>query len=157
MSHSCRRVRHSGVEPATGGGMATRVTDRIPAIVMGRGPTALGILRSLTLAGIPAYVACPPDDLTTHSRWFRPTPGDVPWDGRPGDAALEALRRMPLERAVIVPGADDAALWLAGLPGTELGERFLCSTSTPDAQALLQDKAVFAGCLAAAHIFHPRT
>lgn len=137
--------------------MATRVTDRIPAIVMGKGPTALGILRSLVLAGIPAYVACPPNDLATRSRWFRPTPGDLPWDGRPGEAALDVLRRMPLERAVIVPGADDAALWLADLPSTDLGERFLVSTSTHDAQALLQDKAVFAGYLAAAHIPHPRT
>lgn len=131
-------------------------TGRIPAIVMGRGPTALGILRSLVLAGIPAYVACPADDLVTRSRWYRPTPG-LPWDGRPGPQALEALRAMPLERAVIIPGADDVALWLADLPSSDLGDRFLASTSSRAAQELLQDKSVFAGYLAAAQIPHPRT
>ncbi|MET0935993.1 MAG: hypothetical protein ABWX83_08385 [Luteibacter sp.] len=137
--------------------MATCGTDRVPAIVMGRGPTALGILRSLQLAGIPAFVACPAGDLVTRSRWFRPVPGAVPWDGRPGDAALAALRAMPLERAVVIPGADDAAMWLADLPASDLGDRFLASTSSRDAQALLQDKSVFAGYLAVARIPHPRT
>lgn len=130
---------------------------RVPAIVMGRGPTALGILRSLQVAGIPAYVACPPGDIVTRSRWYRPTPGDLPWDGQPGDHALAALRAMPLDKAVIIAGADDAALWLADLPSSDLGDRFLVSTSSRDAQELLQDKAIFAGYLAAAHIPHPRT
>lgn len=129
---------------------------RVPAIVMGRGPTALGILRSLALAGIPAYVACPPNDLTARSRWYRPTPG-VPWDGKPGPQALDALRAMPLERAIIIPGADDAAMWLADLPATDLGQRFLVSSSSRAAQELLQDKSVFAGYVAAAHVPHPRT
>jgi D-aspartate ligase len=137
--------------------MATCGDERIPAIVMGRGPTALGILRSLQIAGIPAYVACPPGDIVTRSRWYRPTPGEHPWDGQPGEQGLAALRAMPLDRAVIIPGADDAALWLTDLPSTDLGERFLVSTSSRDAQELLQDKAVFAGYLAAAHIPHPRT
>lgn len=137
--------------------MARSGDERVPAIVMGRGPTALGILRSLQLAGIPAYVACPQGDIVSRSRWYRPTPGSVPWDGQPGEQALAILRAMPLERAVIIPGADDAALWLADLPSTDLGKRFLVSTSSRDAQALLQDKAVFAGYLAAAHIPHPRT
>jgi predicted ATP-grasp superfamily ATP-dependent carboligase len=64
---------------------------------------------------------------------------------------------MPLDKAVIIAGADDAALWLADLPSTDLGDRFLVSTSSRDAQELLQDKAIFAGYLAAAHIPHPRT
>lgn len=136
--------------------MVSVEAGRIPAIVMGRGPTALGILRSLVIAGIPAYVACPADDLAARSRWYRPTPG-VPWDGRPGAQALDALRAMPLERAVIIPGADDAAMWLADLPSSELGGRFLASTSSRAAQELLQDKSVFAGYLAAARIPHPRT
>jgi predicted ATP-grasp superfamily ATP-dependent carboligase len=137
--------------------MATCGDERVPAIVMGRGPTALGILRSLQLAGIPAYVACPPGDIVTRSRWYRPTPGSLPWDGQPGEPALAALRAMPLDKAVIIAGADDAALWLADLPSTDLGDRFLVSTSSRDAQELLQDKAIFAGYLAAAHIPHPRT
>jgi D-aspartate ligase len=137
--------------------MTTCGDERVPAIVMGRGPTALGILRSLQIAGIPAYVACPPGDIVTRSRWYRPTPGSLPWDGQPGEHALAALRAMPLDKAVIIAGADDAALWLADLPSTDLGDRFLVSTSSRDTQELLQDKAIFAGYLAAAHIPHPRT
>jgi predicted ATP-grasp superfamily ATP-dependent carboligase len=136
--------------------MGNLASGRVPAIVMGRGPTAVGILRSLVLAGIPAYVACPAGDMATRSRWFRPTPG-VPWDGSPGPQALEALRAMPIERAVIIPGADDAAMWLTHLPASDLGSRFLTCTSSRTVQALLQDKSVFAGYVAAAHIPHPRT
>ncbi|WP_156128491.1 hypothetical protein [Luteibacter sp. 9133] len=131
--------------------------QRLPAIVMGRGPTALGILRSLHLAGIPAYVACPPDDIVTRSRYFRALPGCLGWDGSPGPQAIEALAALPLARAVIIPGADDAALWLADLPHSVLGWRFLASTARRDAQALLQDKSLFAGYLAAIHVPHPRT
>lgn len=131
--------------------------QRLPAIVMGRGPTALGILRSLHMAGIPAYVACPPDDLVTRSRYFRPLPGHGGWDGTPGPQAIEALAACPLPRAVIIAGADDAALWLADLPHSVLGWRFLVSTAGREAQALLQDKSLFAGYLEAIRVPHPRT
>lgn len=130
---------------------------RVPAIVMGRGPTALGVLRSLRMANIPVYVAAPADDLVTRSRWYRPTPGDTPWDGRPGPQAYAALDAMPIEKAVIVPGADDAALWASELAESLLGHRFLVSTSTRGVQALLQDKAAFAAHLADKGIPHPRT
>ena len=78
--------------------MTTYGDERVPAIVMGRGPTALGILRSLQMAGIPAYVACPPGDIVTRSRWYRPTPGSLPWDGQPGEPGLAALKAMPLDK-----------------------------------------------------------
>ena len=136
--------------------MDTVGTGRVPAIVMGRGPTALGILRSLAQADIPAFVACPADDLVTRSRWYRPVPGTA-WDGRPGEQALEALRAMPVERAVIIAGADDAALWLADLPSSDLGSRFAVSTSCRQVQELLQDKSAFARHLAHTGIPHPRT
>ncbi|MCB1570931.1 MAG: hypothetical protein KDI72_07805, partial [Xanthomonadales bacterium] len=57
---------------------------RPPAIILGSDLTGLGALRSLRLAGIPAYSACPPGDLVTRSRWYRPTPGSPPWDGSLG-------------------------------------------------------------------------
>lgn len=128
---------------------------RVPVIIMGQGATALGILRAVTMAGIPAYVACPPDDLTTQSRWYRPVPG-APWDGRPGPAAEDALRATPLERAVLIAGADDIALWLASLP-PDLQERFAVSTASHAVQALLQDKAAFARHVEHLGIPHPRT
>lgn len=130
---------------------------RMPAIVLGRGATALGILRCLHIAGIPACVACPAGDLTTHSRWSRPTPGSAPWDGTLGSQAYDALRNMPLDEAVLIPGADDAALWLTDLPQSDLGTRFSLSTSSRETQEILQDKARFSVHLDKLGIPKPRT
>ena len=131
--------------------------QRIPAIVMGRGPTALGILRCLQLAGIPAYVACPKGDQVTHSRWYHPTPGAQPWDGGLGQNAYATLREMPLNQAVLILGADDAALWSADIPQSEVGQRFRVSTSSLQTQEILQDKSRFATFLKDTDIPHPPT
>lgn len=137
--------------------MADVVEHGLPAIVLGCDKTGLGTLRSLRLAGIPTYVACPSDDLLTHSRWFMPTPGPAPWDGKIGPDALGILRGIPLERAVLIPGADDAALWLADIPGTDLAGRFPVSSSSRETLEILQDKSRFKEFLAREHIPHPRT
>lgn len=129
----------------------------VPAIVVGRGPTGLGTLRSLVLAGIPAYVACPADDLVTHSRWYRPVPGDVPWDGSVGPGTLDILRAMPLARAVLIPGRDDAALWLADLRDTDLAGRFRVSSSPRTSLDILQDKSRFGAFLGTTTMPYPRT
>lgn len=128
----------------------------VPAIVVGRGQTGLGALRCLQLAGIPAYVACPADDLVTRSRWYRPTPGACAWNGTPGAEAEALLAAMPLSRAVLIPGADDAALWLADLPHS-LRERFVVASSTREVLDILQDKSRFGEYLAQAGVAHPRT
>jgi predicted ATP-grasp superfamily ATP-dependent carboligase len=137
--------------------MGKKADHRVPAIVLGRGPTALGILRCLTMVGIPAYVACPASDHVTHSRWYRPTPGRSAWDGSLGSHAYELLRHMPLQKAVLIAGADDAALWLTDLPNTELASRYVLSTSSRETQEILQDKSRFSSLLESAHIPHPRT
>jgi predicted ATP-grasp superfamily ATP-dependent carboligase len=134
-------------------GMADR---NVPAIVLGSDVTGLGALRCLAMAGIPAYVACPEGDLATRSRWFRATPG-TPWDGKIGRGTEEALRAMPLDEAVLIPGADDAALWLADLPAGDLAQKFHVSTSSRRTLEILQDKTEFARFLLAAGIPHPRT
>ncbi|MGY3039981.1 D-aspartate ligase [Rhodanobacter sp. TND4EL1] len=137
--------------------MGASDSRRVPAIVMGRGPTALGILRCLHLAGVPAYVACPPGDHVTRSRWYRPTPGPTAWDGSLGPDTADVLRNMPLPEAVLIAGADDAALWLADLPQSVLGERFRVSTSSRQSQEILQDKSRFAALLEDKAIPHPPT
>lgn len=131
--------------------------SRTPAIVLAQGANALGVLRSLQLAGVPTYVACPPGDLVTRSRWYRPTPGTTHWDGTPGPQAWNILGEMPLAQAVLIPGADDAALWLADLPQHNLAGRFKVSTSSRDTQVLLQDKSRFAAFLRETNIPHPPT
>ena len=127
------------------------------AVVVGREQTGLGTLRSLHLAGIPAYVACPRGDLATRSRWYRPTPGAVSWSGDLGELGLEALRRMPLDRCVLIPGRDDAALWAADIPASSVAERVLVSSSTRSTLEILQDKSRFGEFLSRTTIQHPRT
>lgn len=137
--------------------MAEVPNSPIPAIVVGREQTGLGALRSLRLAGIQAYVACPPDDLICRSRWYRPTPGPVRWNGDLGPLANDVLAALPLERAVLIPGRDDAALWAADIPTGPLADRFLVSSSSPATLRILQDKSRFGEFLAGTTIPHPRT
>lgn len=132
------------------------VDTDVPVIVVGRGLTGLGTLRSLMLAGIPAYVACPVGDLVTHSRWYRPLPG-AGWDGSI-DAQSEArLQALPLTRAVLIAGADDAAMWLAERAERGGDARFSVSSSSTQTLEVLQDKDRFGAYLADNDIAHPRT
>ena len=135
--------------------MVSSGRHRVPAIVWGRGPTALGILRCLHIAGIPAYVACPGDDQAARSRWYRPAPGG--WDGAMDAHAGEALRAMPVDEAVLIPAADDTALWLSDVPQSDLAQRFRVSTSSRRTLEILQDKMKFADFLRGTGIPHPRT
>lgn len=130
---------------------------RPPAIVVARGQTGLGTLRCLHLAGIPAYVACPPGDFVRRSRWYRPVPGAEDWEGAPGPEADAALAATPLQRAVVVPGRDDAALWAAGLADGSLAHRLLASSAPRASLEILLDKARFGAFLAGTDIPHPRT
>jgi predicted ATP-grasp superfamily ATP-dependent carboligase len=136
--------------------MAGNERHRVPAIVLGRGPTALGMLRCLQMAGIPCMVAAPAADLVAHSRWYQPTPGPNPWHGELGEEGWRALREMPVDKAVIIPGADDAALWLTALPD-DLAARFPVSNSSAATQAMLQDKSRFAALAGELNLPHPRT
>jgi len=129
----------------------------VPAIVLARGPTGLCTLRSLMMAGIPAYVACPPGDLVTRSRWYRPVPGSSGWDGSVGNHVHDILRALPLARAVLIPGRDDAALWLADLPHSDLADRFRVSSSPRASLEILQDKSRFGEFLGSTTMPHPRT
>lgn len=131
--------------------------SKIAAIVIGREQTGLGALRSLRSAGIPAYLACPAGDLATRSRWYRPTPGSIAWDGSLSPQTDVILEAMPLERAVLIPARDDAALWAAGIPYGPLAGRFLVSSSSRATLEILQDKARFGEFLAGTGMPHPRT
>ena len=136
--------------------MANDAAATVPAIVVGRAQTGLGTLRSLRLAGIPAYAACPRDDLVCRSRWFRPVPGNG-WDGNPGPETRDILAGIPLARAVLIPGRDDAALWASDLPHGSLAERFPVCSSSRATLTILQDKSRFGEFLAGTGIPHPRT
>ena len=129
----------------------------IPAIIVAREQTGLGTLRSLQLAGIPAHVACPADDLIRRSRWYRSVPGAERWDGSVGPDAYAALAATSLPRAVVIPGRDDAVLWASDLPNGPLAERFLVSSSSRATLEILLDKSRFGAFLADTDVPHPRT
>ena len=88
-------------------------SPKVPAIVLGRGYTGLGTLRSLAMAGIPAYVACPPGDLVTRSRWYRPLPGM----GTPQASQLPGFALVRLERELQIPRGRGTIRANAVLPG----------------------------------------
>jgi predicted ATP-grasp superfamily ATP-dependent carboligase len=135
----------------------TTTTDRKPAIVWGRGPTAVGILRCLHIAKIPTFVASPPNDAVARSRFYRPIPGANPWQGALDAGAREALRRLPFDEAVVIPSADDTALWLSDIPASDLARQVRVSTSSRAALEILHDKTKFAEFLRGTDIPHPRT
>jgi len=129
----------------------------IPVIVIARDYTGLGMLRCLAQAGIPSYIACPPDDLCMYSRWYRPPPGVGAWHGEINEHTHHYVSAVTLDRAVLMPGADDAALWIAGLAGSRLANRFHFSSSSHETLDILQDKQRFGQFLATAGLPHPRT
>lgn len=108
-------------------------------------------------AGIPTWIACPAGDLAARSRNFRALPGASPWDGSIDDDARARLQALPFERAVLIPGADDAALWTADIADSELSARFRSSSSSRATLEILQDKGRFAAHLGGTDIPHPRT
>ena len=128
-----------------------------PAIVIGREQTALGAVRSLRMAGIETYVASPQGDLVRCSRFYRRLPGAAGWDGRPGPDARDALASSSLERAVLIPCNDAAALWASDIPHGPLRDRFLVSSSSHETLQILEDKSRFGQFLAGTAIPHPRT
>ena len=135
----------------------TTTSDRTPAIVWGRGPTAVGILRCLHIAGIPVFVASPRHDAVARSRFYRPIPGENPWDGALDARARDALRTLPFDQAVVIPSADDTALWLSDIPESDLAQRVRVSTSSRATLEILTDKTKFAAFLRDTDIPHPRT
>ena len=124
-----------------------------PALIVGIGVTALGVIRILGRRGIPLWVA-PGDDVTRHSRWFRPAPAAA---GRHlGNGLAPYLEGLGIERAVLFPCSDELALEAAGLP-THLARRF--PTYQPSVATLerVLDKWGFHSVLREHDIPGPRT
>jgi predicted ATP-grasp superfamily ATP-dependent carboligase len=117
----------------------------------------VGVLRCLHLTNIPTFVASPPGDAITRSRFYRPLPGSDPWQGAIDARVGDALRALPFDEAVVIPSADDTALWLSAVPGSDLANRVRVSTSARSTLETLQDKTKFAAYLKHTDIPHPRT
>jgi D-aspartate ligase len=131
-------------------------TPAVPVLVLGARITALGVIRTLGRAGIRNHLVSDCEvDFACWSRWNRPIPGQPA--GRPQPGGLcNWLESVPVERAVLMPCADDWVLQVAGLPA-HLRGRFPASIAEPAAMACFVDKGRFAALLHRHSIPHPPT
>jgi D-aspartate ligase len=132
-----------------------RASTSVPALAFGGGLTALGVLRLLRAAGVPAYVIGDNPTLVSRSRWFRPAPPSQSGVA-PEDDLSSYLDGLPVSRAVLIPCADSWALRLAALDGG-LTERFPTGLAQVPVLERLMDKGRLAQALCAADVPHPKT
>ena len=130
-------------------------TAHAPAVIVGSGLSALGVMRSLGRARIPFYNLNPQLDYVASSRWHRPAPDA--W-GRLEDAQplADYLERLPLERAVLFTTNDDRVREASTLP-PELTTRFPASIASAASIDTLLDKLALARALTEGDVPHPRT
>lgn len=131
-----------------------------PVLVLGSGVTALGVVRTLGLRGIPLYVASMGEGLEAYSRWYRPAPVALRSPAFSTDDPAERLalflEASGLERAVLMPCTDILVESVARLP-LPLAERFPSSLSSPKLLERLVDKAELAALLLEHAVPHPKT
>ncbi len=126
-----------------------------PALILGKGITALASMRCLGRRGIPLYAAGTTDELLKRSRWYRPLPGKLGTEIPNGD--LDArLASLDIERMVLLPTSDRWATAVSRLR-PELTSRFPSSVAPPEILHRLVDKGAFAQTLIALDVPHPRT
>lgn len=126
-----------------------------PALILGKGITALASMRCLGRRGIPLYVAGTTDALLTRSRWYRPLPGALGTEIPNGD--LEGrLASLDIERMVLIPTSDRWATAVSRLQ-PERASRFPSTVAPPAILQRLVDKGAFAEALAALDVPHPKT
>jgi predicted ATP-grasp superfamily ATP-dependent carboligase len=125
---------------------------QVPALVIGVGLNALGVMRSLGRARIPLWNANPQHDYVRSSRWHCPAPVGLE-DDQP---LAEYLERLPVDRAVLFPASDDRVLEASRLRPS-LRERFPVSIAEAGTLDALLDKLSLARLLQERGLPHPRT
>jgi D-aspartate ligase len=126
-------------------------SQAIPAIVLGSGRGALGVVRRLHEARIPLVCLGADRREERWSRWYRRYPEETP--GRP---LRDILADCPFDKAVLLPCSDATALEVSRLP-VELRNRFPASVARTAVIERLADKAAFAQLLARLGVPHPLT
>jgi len=128
---------------------------RIPAIVLGSGITALGVLRSLSEEKITTFYISDIKDYTKFSRWANliyliknqfPTT----------DELAEVLENLPFDRAVLFPCSDRWLKAVINIP-PDLQSRFPSSLPSLKTLKILIDKGEFGKILANINVPHPLT
>jgi len=125
----------------------------IPVLILGSGIGALGAIRALRRAGIPAFVHTEVGGVERTSRWYRPAPVRRIDTSTPLAQVLDAVM---LEQAVLLPCSDAWAREVASLPAA-YRDRFPSSISGADTIAQLVDKAGLSRLLTEADVPHPVT
>jgi predicted ATP-grasp superfamily ATP-dependent carboligase len=124
-------------------------------LVLGKGMTALGVVRILGRRSVPLYVAGAANDVVTRSRWYRPLPGG-PVRGSRDTNLADVLTSRGLDHMVLLPCSDGWAMAVSRLPG-DLRERFPASIAEASSLERLVDKGRFADTLVELGLPHPRT
>lgn len=127
----------------------------VPALLFGRGLTLTGAMRSLGRSHVPLYSPRDAKDFAAQSRWQRDPPVHGFANLKPHELQ-NFLHALPLERAVLVPCADDWLEAVSALPEA-LASRFPTSLPTPDIVQTMVDKWRFAQLLNRIGIPYPRT
>jgi predicted ATP-grasp superfamily ATP-dependent carboligase len=130
--------------------------EAAPALILGKGITALAALRSLGRRGLPLLVGGDPGELVTRSRWYRPLP--MPAGAAPlsDENLLSVLESLSIPRAVLVPTSDRWAMSVSRLP-SRLASRFPTTVAPTEVLVQLVDKARFACRLDEFGVPRPRT
>ena len=134
-------------------------SERLPVIVIGNASTALSVQRLTARLGYPCFAACAADSWAARTRYYRPLPSTRlgrRWRGQLGKAGWAHLRALDFERAILIPTADDAALWLSQLPA-DIADRYHTCVAGTEALRDLQDKRRFARRVTALGISHPES
>jgi predicted ATP-grasp superfamily ATP-dependent carboligase len=136
--------------------------EPIPALVLGSGVTALGVIRVLSRRGIPSLSLSGGSGPERRSRWFKPAPDlkpaseEGPGAGDPSVELTDYLQGGPLNRAVLFPCSDETVLEVAGLD-TKLSERFPAFVPPLPALETFIDKGRFLDVLVSEEVPHPAT
>lgn len=130
-------------------------SGEVPALVLGRGVTALGTLRSLGRHRVPVFSLSRDDPMLRWSRHYQTVSGSPPCTALAKELP-SVLRALPFDRAVLFPCSDHLSMAAAELP-EDLAPRF--PFVHPDRETLLRltDKENLAGALSDAGVPHPTT
>lgn len=127
----------------------------VPALVLGRGVTALAVIRDLGRQGVPVYVLGAIGNFARASRYGRRHPAAAA--GEPEEDRLPAfLERVTDPRLVLIPCSDAWAKAVANLPST-LARRFPASIAADSTIEKCVDKLPFASLLEQERLPHPIT
>src|SRR5262249_31727931 len=118
-------------------------------------PTTLAAIRSLGRKGITTFTVVRQPSYVTHSRWYRPLPGERGSGTTPASLA-RLLSSLDAERMALIPCSDSWVRAVAALD-PDLAARFPASQPSPPTIEALLDKGRFAAAMRDLGLPHPRT